>query len=100
MPQLLAYRVALRAAQFALAAAVILFLLLLVSRQAHAATGDQHPGTAPAATSALAGLTEPASAKSSAAGNPLSSATGAVGSVVNSAAQTVTGAGAPPAPAS
>ena len=46
MPQLLAYRVAIRAAQFALAAAAIVFLLLFFSRQAHAATGDERPGGA------------------------------------------------------
>ncbi len=52
MSQLLAHRAAVRAAQFAIAAAGILFLLLLFSRQAHAAAGDGRPG-------ALAGVTRP-----------------------------------------
>ena len=44
MPQLLAHRAAVRAAQFAIAAAGILFLLLVFSRQAHAEAGNEHPG--------------------------------------------------------
>src|ERR1700731_3841478 len=61
MSQLLAYRVAVRAAQFAIAAAGILFLLLLFSRQAHAATGDEKPGALQSVTSAASALTGPGS---------------------------------------
>ena len=55
MPQLLAHRVAVRAAQFAIAAAGIIFLLLLFSRQAHAATGDGAPRGRPRRPSAVRG---------------------------------------------
>src|ERR1700749_1552609 len=59
MSQLSAYRVALRAAQFAIAAAGILFLLLLFSRQAHAATGDNSP---PAPSAVTPGSPDPSRA--------------------------------------
>ena len=39
-------RIALRAVQVAIVAAGIFFVLLLVSRQAHAATLDDHPASA------------------------------------------------------
>ena len=59
MPQLLAHRAAVRAAQFAIAAAGILFLLLLFSRQAHAAAGDERPGALPGVASAAPVLAGP-----------------------------------------
>ena len=60
MPQLLAHRAAVRVAQFAIAAAGILFVLLLFSRQAHAATGDDPPPAPSAVASAVSALTGPA----------------------------------------
>ena len=105
MPQLLAHRAAVRAAQFAIAAAGILFLLLVFSRQAHAAAGDENPGALRGITSAVSVLVGPAPAGSAgtpAAGGPLASAVtsvaSAAGSVVSSAAQPVTGAVAAQAP--
>ena len=59
MPQLLAHRAAVRVAQFAIAAAGILFLLLLFSRQAHAATGDAPP---PAPSAVTPGSPDPSRA--------------------------------------
>src|SRR6185437_9869071 len=98
MPQLLANRAAVRAAQFAIAAAGILFLLLVFSRQAHAAAPDEHPGLNSATTSTASAVTGPASAGTSAAGNPLTSAvgsvTGAANAVTGSADKAVTGAAA------
>ncbi len=109
MSQLLAYRVAVRAAQFAIAAAGILFLLLLFSRQAHAATGDENPGALQSVTSAASALAGPGTTGTtgttvgSTASTPLAdvatSVTSAAGSVINSAAKPVTAAIAAPAQA-
>ena len=71
MPQPLARRVALRAAQLAIAAAGIFFILLIFSRQAHAATDGQPSGP-------LAGT--------------VTSVTSTAGSIVDSAAEPVTAA--------
>jgi hypothetical protein len=51
--QLVSRRIAFRAMQVAIVAAGILFLLMLVSRQAHAATRDDLPAPAPSAPSVL-----------------------------------------------
>src|ERR1700755_3223505 len=86
MPQLLANRAVVRAAQFVIAAAGILFLLLIFSRQAHAAAQDEHAGLNSATTSATSPVTGAASAEAAgtaAAGSPLTSAVGSVASAAN-----------------
>src|SRR5579862_8706615 len=98
MSQPIACRVALRGAQFALAAAGIFFLLFLLSKQAHAATSDQPPGVS-SVVSTLTGST-PAAGQTPAASTPtpvptstssaISPVTSAVGSVVSSVTQPVT----------
>src|SRR6185437_8139479 len=84
MSQPLAYRVAVRAAQFAIAAAGIIFLLLLFSRQAHAATGDGHPGTGSAAGSVTALAAGSHGAATPASGDPLGGAAAALTSTAGS----------------
>src|ERR1700722_10441410 len=72
MPQLPSHRVALRAAQLAIAAAGILILLVLLSKQAHAETTDEPPGTSTAssAVSAVTGAVLPGSTPTTATATP------------------------------
>ena len=79
MDQPIARRVALRAAQFAMAAAGILFLLLLFSRQAHAADGPPSAlGDVTSTVSAVTGSAPSASTVTSAAAAPVSNVVGSV----------------------
>ena len=73
-------RIGLRAVQVAVVAAGIFFLLLLVSRQAHAATIGEHPGAAVVTSPASAGPVS-AGAVSGPAGSLVGTVTGVLGSV-------------------
>ena len=102
MTQDVSRRIALRAVQVAIVAAGIFFLLLLVSRQAHAATIEDHPAPA-LVTSALsagpvaagpvaAGLVSGSPVAAGAVTGPAGSVVGTVTSALGSATAPVTGA--------
>src|SRR5215813_4952940 len=87
MPQPILRRIALRAVQLAIVAAGIFVVMLLFSRQAHAATSDTLP-TSPLSqvTSAVSSAASPvASAVSSPTATPTVQAAGAAGSAPSTA---------------
>src|SRR5260370_42692331 len=90
MPRPISRRVALRAAQFAIGAAGIFFLMLLFSKSADAATAGQDP-SAPGLTSAVSAVT-------SVVPGATSAVTGAT-SVLSGAPSVASGAGYRGAPA-
>src|SRR5215471_6580394 len=90
MPQPILRRIALRAVQLAIVAAGIFVLMLLFSRQAHAATSDSSPASPPApVTSAVGSVASPVTSTASRA------TSGATAAAPSPAHSTATADGAP-----
>src|SRR5215470_1122556 len=98
MPRPITRRVALRAAQFAIGAAGILFLLFLFSRQADAATTDQSP-PGNGLTSAVSAVTSAASSSVTSVAAPVTSAVSGAASAAATTASSAAKATPPAQPA-
>ena len=83
-------RIALRAVQVVIVAAGIFFLLLLVSRQAHAATLDDQPAPALITSSVTGSQASGSSASADAVTGPVGSVVGTVTTALGSATAPVT----------